>query len=419
MHVLLIPSEEFLPAESHLAGIFQKHQAMALQKAGCKVGVLSVRQSLSVPMLMKAMIYRLAGKRVNNELDQQTIPAMAGLLWNKVCRISSFIRTETIEGLPVYRIDGFYYLPPSGTTNHIGWIKAGKAVWKHYCSKEGKPDVIHAHNAVYGGMLARLVSEKSGVPYVITEHSSFVARKLEAASLYPSIEQAYRNAASLFVVSPFLGEKLDGLFAQKLSWEVMPNVLDPEVEEAAMPTEANAGSPFIFTTIGSLIPVKRQADLIAAFHLQFAGEKDVQLKIAGDGELKARLEEQIQSLGLTEQVVLLDRIQRKEVIRLIDESDCLVLCSEFETFGVVLIEALSRGKPVVATACGGPNTIVQPGNGLLCKVGDVAELAASLEQVRTNYEVYDRKAIRQEALALYGSAQFGQRLKKKYEEILS
>lgn len=419
MHVLLIPSEEFLPAESHLAGIFQKHQAMALQKAGCKVGVLSVRQSLSVPMLIKAMIYRVAGKRVNNELDQQSIPAMAGLLWNKVCRISSFISTETIEGLPVYRIDGFYYLPPSGTTNHIGWIKAGKAVWKHYCSKEGKPDIIHAHNAVYGGMFAQLISKESGVPYVVTEHSSFVARKLEAASLYPSIEQAYRNAASLYVVSPFLGEKLDGLFASKLRWEVMPNVLDPEVEEAAMPQEPKGGSTFVFVSIGSLIPIKRQADLVDAFHRQFAGQKDVQLKIAGDGELKPKLEEQIRSLGLTEQVLLLDRINRQEVIRLIDDSNCLVLSSEFETFGVVLIEALSRGKPIIATACGGPDTIVRSSNGLLCKVGDVAELAASLEQVRRNYKIYNRSAIRQEALTLYGSAQFGQRLKKKYGDILS
>ena len=419
MHVLLIPSEEFLPAESHLAGIFQKHQAMALQKAGCKVGVLSVRQSLSVPMLIKAMIYRVAGKRVNNALGKQSVAGMAGLLWRKFFRLSSFIQAETIEGLPVYRIDGFYYLPPSGTTNHIGWLKAGKALWNYYCSKEGKPDIIHAHNAVYGGMLAKLISEKSGVPYVVTEHSSFVARKLEAVSLYPAIEQAYRKAASLFVVSPFLGEKLDGLFASKLRWEVMPNVLDPEVEEAAMPQEPKAGSSFVFVTIGSLIPIKRQSDLIAAFHLQFAGMKEVQLKIAGDGELKSKLEEQIISLGLTEQVVLLDRIDRQDVIRLIDDSDCLVLCSEFETFGVVLIEALSRGKPVVATACGGPDSIVQPGNGLLCKVGDVGELAASMDKLRTNYAVYDGSVIRREALALYGSAQFGEQLKKKYGDILS
>lgn len=418
MHVLIIPSEEFVPEYNHLAGIFQKHQALALQKAGCKVGVLSIRQSLSIPMLVKEILLRISGKRINRKLQQKKWGELVSLLLNKSFSISKFITREYIEGLDVFRIDGFYFLRPSKDSNHLGWIKAGERVWKRYCAINGKPDIIHAHNAVYAGMLANKISSSENIPYLLTEHSSFVARNLESENIQQKIEEAYQQAASFFVVSDFLGRKIDELYPTKLNWEAMPNVLDPAIEEAPMPTGKTSPDVFFFIAVGSLIPLKRHKDLIDAFYKNFAGEKNVQLRIAGDGSLKTELQEQIIALHLGDQVELAGRLNRKEVLQLIDNSHCLVLCSEIETFGVVLIESLSRGKPVIATRCGGPESIVNKENGLLCAAGDVDALSKAMLEIKETYETYDQQQIRHSALRTYGSVPFGKQLVHKYEEVL-
>jgi len=418
MHVLIIPSEEFLPPQSHLAGIFQKHQALALQKADCKVGVLSVRQSLSVPMIVKAMLYRLAGKETNNELRQKNLGELFSLLYDKTFRIEKFITRENIEGLDVLRIEGFYFLPPGKHSNHLGWLKAGKKVFANYCSVNGTPDVIHAHNAVYGGMLANQLYKNFRIPYFITEHSSYVARNLESRFILRDIKRSYLQAASLFVVSDFLGKKIDDLFKEKLRWKVKPNVLDPWIENAPMPANAKPVSPFLFISIGSLIPLKRHNDLVDAFGKQFSGNKEVQLKIAGDGEMKTALIQQINKLNLQSQVELLDRLNREQVLQLIDKAHCLVLCSDFETFGVVLIEANSRGLPVIATRCGGPESIVTEENGLLCPFGVSDALSEAMKRMYTEFEKYDQQKIRNRALELYGTGPFAKQLIREYEAVI-
>ena len=419
MHVLIIPSEEFVPQESHLAGIFQKHQALALKKTGCKVGVLSVRQSLSIPMLIKEIFLRISGKRVNPKLKQRKWGELVTLLFNKSFSIQQFITKENIEGLDVFRIDGFYFVPPGKHSNHFGWLIAGMKLWENYCTVNGTPDVIHAHNAVYAGMLANRISKKKKIPYIITEHSSFVARNLESWFIRNKIKEAYKQSSDFFVVSDFLGKKINEVFQTTFNWKVLSNVLDSEIEEASIPLTNIPNSPFIFISIGSLISLKRHKDLIDAFNLQFSGDEDVQLTIAGDGELKKDLQDQIKRLGLGKQIRLLGRLNRKEVLQLIDNSHCLVLCSEIETFGVVLIEALSRGKPIIATRCGGPESIVNIDNGLLCAVRDVDALSIAMAQMKETYETYNLQQIRHSALAIYGSAPYGKLLQHKYEDVIS
>ncbi len=418
MHVLIIPSEEFIPANNHLAGIFQKHQALALQKIGCRVGIISIRQSLSGPMLCKAIFFRVLGIHLNNELRNMTIRKLVELFFDKVFRLDRFVSKENVNGLDVLRIDGFYFLPPSKHSNHIGWLIAGKRVWKKYCEEYGTPDIIHAHNAVYAGLLANTIRKKSGIPYMITEHSSFIARNLESGIISNKIKRTYTQASGFFVVSNFLGQKIDKLFQTKLHWKEIPNVLDPEIEAAPMPKEILPEQPFLFISIGSLIPLKRHRDLITAFYQQFSGDFQVKLIIAGDGELKAELQQLINQLQLSSQVQLSDRMSRQQILQLIDMGHCLVHCSEIETFGVVLIEALSRGKPVISTRCGGPESIVNDLNGVLYSVGDTVALAAAMLQIMKQYKNFQQDQIRKEALQQYGHLSFGQRLIKEYEKVI-
>ncbi len=69
------------------------------------------------------------------------------------------------------------------------------------------------------------------------------------------------------------------------------------------------------------------------------------------------------------------------------------LSSEFETFGVVVVEALSQGLPVLSTSCGGPSDIVGSNDGLLTPTGDVGAMATAMQRLAAEIDSYDRAEI--------------------------
>jgi glycosyltransferase involved in cell wall biosynthesis len=89
--------------------------------------------------------------------------------------------------------------------------------------------------------------------------------------------------------------------------------------------------------------------------------------------------------------------------------DAFVLASDVETFGVVVIEALACGRPVVVTASGGPDHLVTAENGLLIPTANLPALRDALILMRRNAAGYDRAAIRADALRNYGPVAFARR----------
>ncbi len=91
-----------------------------------------------------------------------------------------------------------------------------------------------------------------------------------------------------------------------------------------------------------------------------------------------------------------------------------MLASDFETFGVVVIEALASGRPVVVTASGGPDHLVNAANGLLIPARDKPALRDALVLMRGSAVGYDRTAIREAALRDYSPAAFA----RKFAELV-
>jgi glycosyltransferase involved in cell wall biosynthesis len=87
-------------------------------------------------------------------------------------------------------------------------------------------------------------------------------------------------------------------------------------------------------------------------------------------------------------------------------ANAFVLASDVESFGVVVIEALACGRPVVVTKSGGPDHLVNSGNGLLIPTRNRAALRDALKEMRRRAHGYDASAIRAEALSLYGPEAF-------------
>jgi len=136
----------------------------------------------------------------------------------------------------------------------------------------------------------------------------------------------------------------------------------------------------IILTVGNLEPVKGQKYLVDAIQNLIWERKDIQCIIIGTGRLQTALKRQIHSLGLNDYIMLAGRKSHDEIPLWMNACDLFVLPSLSESFGVVQIEAMACGKPVVATRNGGSEEIViSEDYGLLTGVADPNPLAEKIQ----------------------------------------
>ena len=169
--------------------------------------------------------------------------------------------------------------------------------------------------------------------------------------------------------------------------------------------------------IASLDANKDQATLIEAFALYFK-DKRASLRIGGNGSLLGDLRKLVRRLEVENQVTFIGHLDRPLVIREMHDADCFVLSSHQETFGVVLIEALACGTPVISTRCGGSEDIVNEKNGLLVPLGDITSLGEAMVQMTQTKGEYDAGALREECRSRFGDEAFVNNAKKFYIKAL-
>ena len=136
---------------------------------------------------------------------------------------------------------------------------------------------------------------------------------------------------------------------------------------------------FIVGNVGRLHPDKDQATLIKGFAKALPGlPADSQLAILGTGRLEQDLKELANELGIGAQVSFLGQVP--DARRFFRAFDVFALSSDHEPFGMVLLEAMAAGVPLLATACGGAKEVVE-GVGVLFPLGDAEHLAQGLQHL--------------------------------------
>jgi glycosyltransferase involved in cell wall biosynthesis len=99
-------------------------------------------------------------------------------------------------------------------------------------------------------------------------------------------------------------------------------------------------------------------------------------------------------------------------------SHVIVLSSNFETFGLVLAEAMACGKPVISTRSGGPEDFVTEETGILVSAHDSSALAEALIQMRQRYDRYDPALIRAHCVERFSERQFVRKLEDIYRQVI-
>lgn len=388
MHILIIPS--WYPKNpDDIGGSFFREQALALHRNDCKVGVIA--------------------------------PQLRSLRsWKSIFTGQKGIFYELDEGIPTYRRHGMAWFLRIPHGNEKLWIYYGLKLFEEYIKNHGMPDILHAHSLLYGGVLAREIKLRYGLPFVVTEHSSAYARKLLHSWQIVLAQEAAEQAAKRIAVSESFCSILANTFHGKASeWHYIPNIVSVFFEKNYSNENKSLNSNFVFCNVSLLTPPKCIDLLLRAFSLAFKRNSSLSLIIGGDGPEMINLQNIANQLGIRHQVKFAGILSREEVVNLMKKSHAYVLASHVETFGVALVESLALGKPVIATRCGGPESIVRPEDGYLVPVNDVHALADAMQRMFQNYALFDQKSIREKCLARFGEKTVTDNVKMLYRQVLT
>jgi len=296
---------------------------------------------------------------------------------------------------------------------HFFGLLGLKYIYRKCLKKFGKPDVIHAHFTDYA-YIALQSLKKTKIPIVMTEHSSGINCINIDQKLWRTAEKVYHNVNTVIAVSNELKAKIMQEFSIKALY--IPNVVDLKI--FSYDSNPNKDSKFRIISVGNLIPRKRMKALISGFASFVKFVPDSELFIYGSGPEKDNLQAQISSLRLSDRIVLKGSCKRDIIANALKTASCFVLVSEVETFGVVLVEAMACGLPVIATKSGGPESFIHSGNGILIPVDDEQSLLDALKKMYLTINDYNRGEISSEVKQLFSAESIVNQLESVYERVI-
>lgn len=382
MHILELPSF-FVPH----GGLFCLDQARALKARGHEVRILSC---VELCITTDGWFY---------------YTAPVGRWW------------ETIEGIEVYRT--YQRRIPRNfecTLNRNAHIIS--SMFDEYVAKYGRPDLLHVHCGQFAGMAARAISQRTGIPYVISEHLSagiytpvFGEHWERHTWIREDIRMSLEAAACVLPVSEELVGNIAPFFGRNYKYRPVGNMIDTEFF-AYRPRRRDNGGRFRYVCLanagGKFLHLKGY-DLLAEVWRRFG---DCELVIAGlqtDCAAMHRLFDRYPN------VRLLGLLDKAGVRDLLYQSDALLLPSRSEAQPLVLLEAMATGMPVV-TSDATPKSVQIEGACLVAKCGDADSLVMQMNQVRN---IAPEEWISRKVQSIASPEVIGGQLEKVFEEVLA
>jgi glycosyltransferase involved in cell wall biosynthesis len=274
-----------------------------------------------------------------------------------------------------------------------GFVLAGMAAIWRLCRRE-RYDIIHVHwplpLALFGWAAQR--ARPAGL---VTTFYGVELRWVKSAMPYLTgfIAWAARRSDRVVAISSYTASELRGL--ADVPVEVIPYTASPP-ETQGSAARAQAGAPFTVLFVGRLVERKGVSHLIEALG-RLDRRVDGRLVIVGEGPERGRLEEDARRLGAVDRVVFRGKVSDAELQRAYASANVFVLPSvvdargDTEGLGVVLLEAMNHGVPVIGSRIGGiPDIVVDGESGLLVPPGDPEALAGAIGALAADGELARR-----------------------------
>lgn len=265
-------------------------------------------------------------------------------------------------------------------------VAAAEPALRHW-----RPDVVHGHDWVVADA-ATALAERVRCPLVMTVHateSGLYDGDLpnEFSRRRHDVERSMvRQAAAAIVCSTAMrDEVVSRLGADHRSVVMVPNGVDPSrwrssaTERAAARQRVGSTDAPLLVLVGRLEHEKGAQDAIEALSRLSGQYGDAHLALVGDGARAGDLAAQAENAGIAARVHLLGRLGDADVAAMLGAADVALVPSRYEPFGLVALEAMAAGTPVVVSDTGGLRDIVSDGTtGLVVPPGEPAALAEAV-----------------------------------------
>jgi glycosyltransferase involved in cell wall biosynthesis len=389
MNILIIPAFFQTKAKPTLGSFFMD-QARALNKAGHNVTVLYC-DTYSV-------------KCVNDWINYREDSA------------------EMENGITIYRKKVFCPFKHGMEGYREAFAQKIIELYEERIEGKIKIDIIHAHCCVWAGYAAMKLSDKKGIPYVITEHATLFKLHADRISISNNkcIEEVFRRASRVICVSSEF-KRLISTYRTEDDIAVIGNVVDCGL---FVPNIKEHENIYRFLTVCYMDTedqlYKKGIDiLLKAWKTIVSYHNSAKLVIGGGGRAKEKVVKWCSDYNVTDNVEFTGYLTREQVAGEMAKCDCFVLPSRYETFGVVYIEAMACGKPVIAVRNGGPDDFVHDFNGILTEPEDVEGLTQAMCKMIDSRDNYEPERISNYIKEQFSDQSIAKQLEKLYSEILN
>jgi glycosyltransferase involved in cell wall biosynthesis len=249
---------------------------------------------------------------------------------------------------------------------------------------------IHVHHGYFGSWVGMVAARLLGVGFSMTLHGSdlllhatYLDVKLKHCSFCLTVSEY--NRRYILEHYPDAGVQPGKVIVSRLGVDLRP-------QKPLAAGRAARRSELTLLAVGRLHAVKDHAFLLRACAELYQRGVDFECSIAGGGPERRRLQSLIRKLGLEDRVTLLGHVARGQVPSLYERADVVVLTSRSEGLPLVLMEAMARGKLVLAPAITGiPELVLAAKTGFLYEAGSLDDFVTRLMLVRTLLHTPDRR----------------------------
>jgi len=390
---VLVVSHMYPNPANPAAGIFVHDQIRELAELGCEVRVVS-----PVPYS----------------------PPVLGRLRSRWQALRAVPRASMVEGIPVC-YPRFFSLPRMLLVSYSGYfVHRGIRRTVEQIQREFDFDLIHAHTILPDGYAAMLLNRGLRKPLVMTVHGYDAYRRLkDSTRTRARVLEAFRHADRVVCVSNQIREICLQHYPHPALFQVVHNGfrIHQQLGHAAATLRPSGR---VLLTVGRIIPQKDHRLVLEALAILRDEMPDLSYRIVGNGYFRHELELVARRLGVRERVEFLGSLPPAQAYAQYASCDVFVMPSWEESFGLVYLEAMSHGKPVIACREVGIAELVEDGKtALLVPPHNSAAVAEAIRRLLEDRELARRIGqAGRELSARYTWRRHAERLLELYREVV-
>lgn len=307
---------------------------------------------------------------------------------------------------------------------HRRLIKAYELGFELVKQKQGLPTLIHLNIVLPAGLGVLYLHKKHKIPFVVNEGwTGYMKEDGNYRGFFVKYftQKIIKAASAILPVSKDLQEVMQS-HGLKGKYKTIPNVIQTDVFDirptSSLALSAVEGSSFIHVSTFD----SRQKNVIGilnAFKKALKKNSGLSLVLVGDGEHKQELQAFVKDHKLEKNIAFKGKLQAEALAALFNKCKALIMFSNYESFGVVIGEALACGLPVISTKAGGLSNVLNKEQGILVEKNNEAQLCEAILTIAEDKVSYDKSVLRNFVTERYSEAVIALELKKLYQDVLS